>query len=141
MSDEKKGKLVVVLLGVAMLIIGALTIVYAAKTRHYTATVTEITNTKSRSGSKSKRKYYEWVTVTYKDDSGTEKTAEDVRLKRSVESSLPKVGDTIEVKGTAKITEYSIISYIGTAATLIIVGLVLLIRGLTYKPKPVEDRS
>ena len=140
MSDQKKGKLIVTGIGLIMILIAGLTIFVAAKTKHYTATIVEITDSKKKS-SNGKRKYYEWVTVTYTDASGSERQAVNVRIKRSTESSLPKVGDNIEVKGKTSITEYNITSYIGTVIALIFVGIILVIRGLTYKPKAVSTEE
>ena len=135
MSEQKKAKLVVVGIGLAMILIAVLTIFAAAKTKHYPATVTEITNTQTKTSRGTKKKYHEWVTVTFTDDSGNERTATEVHIKESVKSSLPQVGDTIQVKGKNRITEYSLTSYIGTAIALIFVGIILVVRGITYKPK------
>ncbi len=136
MSDEKKGKLVVIGIGLIMMVIAVLVFLYAAKTEHYTATITEITNTKTTSSSKGKTKYHEYVSVTFTDGSGSERTGSNIHLKSSVKSTLPEVGDTIEVKGKNKVSEYNLTSYMATVFVMGIVGLILVIRGLVYKPKP-----
>ena len=137
MSDYKKGMLVTVFLGLFFIIAGALTMVMAAKMTHYTATVTEITDsytTRERSGNTRRRKFNERVSVEYVDKDGTEKTASDVRIKRSSETALPQVGDTVEVKELFKKTsEYSMTTPVAIFITFLFVGIALLISSLRVR--------
>jgi hypothetical protein len=101
MSDRKKGAMVAVWLGLLFMAAGLLTMLVSIRIPHYTADITEITDTyttRQLTGSGSKRRYNESVTVIYTDNEGNQKEAAKVRVKRSSESQLPQIGDKIEVK-------------------------------------------
>ena len=132
MSDAKKGALFVTLLGFAFIILGILTLVICMRMPHYTATITEITDTFTSRSRKSRiRKYNERVTVEYIDGKGNEKTASGIRVKRNIESSLPKVGDTIQVKEFLGVGEYSQSGAITIFISFIFLGILMFISGKT----------
>lgn len=139
MTEQKKTKLITAGIGLVMILAAVFTVVLGVSTKHYTATVTEITRTNTTHSKKGRTKHHEWVNVTYKDDSGTDKTASNIHLKSSSESTLPKVGDTLEVKGKIWVTEYSPVSYFVTAFFLLFVGIFVIIKGLTHKDKKPKE--
>ena len=133
MSDEKKGALVAVGLGVFLLLAGVLTLLICANRPHYTAVITEITDTyttRQKSGSSSRTRYNEKVSVSYTDKNGAEKQADGVRVKRSGKSQLPAVGDTIEVTEGLAVREYSLITPVAVFITGLFVGIALIVSGL-----------
>lgn len=136
MSDAKKGALFVTILGFVFIIAGILTLVICMKMPHYTATITEITDTfTSRSRKSKSRKYNERVTVEYTDGNGNEKTAYGIRVKRNVESLLPKVGDTIQVKETLGVGEYSSSGAIAVFISFLFVGILMFISAIVTSIK------
>ena len=139
MTEQKKDKLIVAGIGVAMILGAVLAVFLAFSTKHYTATVTEITRTSTTHSKKGRTKHHEWVSVTYKDDTGAEISASNVHLKSSSESTLPKVGDTLEVKKFITVSEYSLVSYFATAFFLLLFGIIIIIKGLTNKGEKKEE--
>ncbi len=130
MSGRKKARRIGIMIGLIMVLVSVLLIVVTAKTDHYTATVTEITNTyKTRaSGNSSKRSFYEDATVIFLNGKGEQTRAEGVRIKRSTKEQLPEVGGTIEVSdGLTGVREYRVLTRYTTGGTLIVVGLMIVI--------------
>ena len=138
MSDSKKGFLFTLILGVLLLTASVLALCFGLTRTHYTAEITEITRTyttrKTLNGH-SERRYNEDVTVTYTGKDGAQKTAEKVRIKRSVESMLPKVGDTIEVKEGLRVSEYSATTPLAVFIAFQIAGIALVISSLRVRRK------
>ncbi|MCR5138384.1 MAG: hypothetical protein K6C12_15055 [Oscillospiraceae bacterium] len=136
MSESKKASLVVTVLGLVFIIAGVLTLFFAVKMTHYSATVTEITEsytTMQRSGETKKRRFNEKVSVEYVDRDGNEKTASNVRIKRSTESQLPAVGDTVQIEELFGVGEYSLTTPIAIFITFLFVGIALLISALRVR--------
>lgn len=138
MSDDKKGFLFTLILGVLFLIASVLVLYFGLTRTHYTAEITEITRTyttRQISGSRSSRRYNEDVTVTYTGKDGAAKTAEKVRVKRSTESLLPKPGDSIEVKEGLRVSEYSATTPLAVFFAFQITGIALVITTLRVRRK------
>ena len=138
MSDDKKGFLFTLILGVLFLIASVLVLYFGLTRTHYTAEITEITRTyttRQISGSRTSRRYNEDVTVTYTGKDGTAKTAEKVRVKRSTESLLPKLGDSIEVKEGLRVSEYSTTTPLAVFFAFQIAGIALVISSLRVRRK------
>ncbi len=143
MSDVKRGKFICALLGAFFIIAGVLMLIIAVKIPHYTATITDITDTytttrRKRSGGSRMKKYNERVTLEYIDGNGDAKTASNVRVKRDTQSSLPKVGDTIQVKEFLGVGEYGVTTAAAFFIAFLIAGIAFFISALVYgrkKPK------
>ena len=139
MSEQKKGMLVTVILGLVLILAGSLTLFISAARPHYPAVITgtgDPYTTRQQSGSSSKRiKYNEKVSVVYTDKNGVEKQAEGVRVKRSSKSQLPAVGDTIQVAEGLSVHEHSLITPVAVFITGLFVGIALIISGLRYGRK------
>ena len=149
MSARKKARRIGIIIGLILVLVSVMVIVVTAKTDHYTATVTEITNTyKTRaSGNSSKRSYSEDVTVIFLNGKGEQTRAEGVRIKRTAKEQLPEVGGTIEVSdGLTGVREYRVLTRYTTGGTLIVVGLMIIILSFRIGKKkgpvleePVQD--
>ena len=138
MSDSKKGFLFTLILGILFLIVSVLALYFGLTRTHYTAEITEITRiytTRKTSNGHSDRRYNEDAAVTYTGKDGTQKTAEKVRIKRSAESMLPKVGDTIEVKEGLRVSEYSAATPLAVFIAFQIAGIALVISSLRMRRK------
>lgn len=139
MSEQKKGMLVTVILGLVLILAGSLTLFISAARPHYPAVITgtgDPYTTRQQSGSSSKRiKYNEKVSVVYTDNNGVEKQADGVRVKRSSKSQLPAVGDTIQVAEGLSVHEHSLITPVAVFITGFFVGIALIISGLRYGRK------
>lgn len=126
MNDINKVRRISIILGIAFILASALTVVLAAKTTHYTASITGITSTSRTHGKNGRTKYHERVSVTYKDNAGSEHTANNIHLSSTVESTLPGVGDNIEVMGKIWVREYSVTTYFAFVIVFLIIGIILL---------------
>ncbi len=126
MNDINKARRISIILGIAFILAAALTIVIAAKTTHYTALITGITSTSRTHNKNGRSKYHERVSVTYKDNAGNEHTANNIHLSSTSESSLPEVGDNIEVMGKIWVREYSVTTYFAFVIVFLLIGIVLL---------------
>ena len=73
------------------------------------------------------------MTVEYTDKNGILKEAANIRVKRSTESSLPQIGDTIEVAEGFHVKEYSLITPVAVFISFLIVGIGLIISGLRVR--------
>ena len=126
MNDINKVRRISIILGIVFILASALTIVIAAKTTHYTASITGITSTSRTHGKNGRTKYHERVSVTYKDNAGSEHTASNIHLTSTVESTLPGVGDNIEVMGKIWVREYSVTTYFAFVIVFLIIGIILI---------------
>ena len=138
MTQGKKTFLIVLAVGLAFILAGALVLFISASRPHYTATIREITDTyttrqRTGSGKRTTRKFNEKVTVEYTDKNGILKEAANIRVKRSTESSLPQIGDTIEVAEGFQVKEYSLITPVAVFISFLIVGIGLIISGLRVR--------
>jgi len=133
-TTSKNTRLIVFLCGFAFLIIAVLIMVVNAKTKRYSAIITEVTDTYTtrKSGKKtgSRKSYNETVTVQYVNKKGDLKEASGIRIKRGSENSLPKVGDTIYItKGFFKMKEHTSMTSVAFTIAFVIMGLALIISG------------
>lgn len=141
MEGKKNGRLIVFLVGFALILASVLIIFMTARTKRYTATITEITSDvyTTRSGNRKsgrRTKYNQKVTVKYVDSKGKTKKATDVRIKRSSKNSLPGVGDTIKVtKGLFSTKEYDPTTPIAFGIVFFIFGIVLIVSGIKSRKK------
>ena len=138
MPERKKGAMVAMWLGLLFMAAGLLTMLVSIRIPHYTADITEITDTyttRQLTGSGSKRRYNESVTVSYTDNEGNQKEAAKVRVKRSSESQLPQIGDKIEVKEVFRVSEYSLTVPVAVFISFLLVGIMLVISGLRFRRK------
>ena len=128
----RKPVIIVLLIGFLFLLAAGATVVLFVTTDSFEAKVVEVTDSyttrRRRAGSKHRRKtvYHEIVTVTY----GDGKTAADIHIKQSSESSLPGVGDTVRLyRGPFGLRYYDPTSYIGTALGFLVAAVIVLIGG------------
>ena len=129
MTAQKKMKRIAIILGLILILVSVLVIVVTAKTDHYTATVTEITKTyRTRAtGNRSIKRNNEEVTVIFVNGDGEQSKAKGVRIKRSSETQLPEVGETIEVTdGLTGVKEYRALTAYTSGGTMIVVGILII---------------
>lgn len=141
MSAMKKGRRVSIIIGLVFVLVSVLLIVVTVKTEHYTATITEITNsyTTHKTGKKHRTYYFENVTVTYVNGDGKQSEATDIRVKRTSETQLPEIGQTIEVTDNILgVKEYRTMTQLTVGGTLIVVGLLIIIVSLRVGRKKKE---
>ena len=140
---SKKNVLICVLIGLLMITVSVLTIVVTINTDHYTATITEISDsytTHSKSGKSRRTQYNEKVTVTYVNSDDEHLEAKGVRVKRNSETQLPDLGETIEVTDNIfGVREYRTLTPLTVAGTLIVLGLLVIILGFKTGKKKKPD--
>ena len=97
-KKKKQNYVVTLILGIVILCFTILAIINSVNSGYTKATITEIKRTYDKKRNGSKRKYYEDVVVSFEYNGQT--VSGPTTIKKSSQSSLPKVGDTIDIEIT-----------------------------------------
>lgn len=144
MNEKKSVKKVTRTTAVILIVLGILFGVVGTVLPHYDAVVKEVSEVHTTRRKKSGKRYYVRATVVYTDAKGEEHTATGVRITRSRESSLPKIGDSIQVMKLLYMREYQPTTALGSGATFILIGILSFIasfRKAKNRPSPEAEET
>ena len=144
MSERKKGRLIVVLLGVICVLAAVLILVLTLKATRWTAIIREVSVQADAGDAQNRKSLRETVEVTYVDANGKEQTASGIRVKRKSGQSLPQAGDTIQITGRWFKREYRPGTPVAAALVLLAAGLCLIVGGIRFgrrRKQPAEPKT
>lgn len=130
MANKKKGILICLGVGLAMILISIIIIMVAVMLPKYTATITEIKSSYSTVDEDANREYKEKVSLNFTDSNGREITDDSVLIKRDHPEELPSAGENVTiVYFLFGAYEYGLITPIAWTVVLFFLGLFFMIAG------------